>query len=360
MLKYGSFTAVDTVSLSIGRGEILSLLGPSGCGKTSLLKVIAGLLTPSAGRVWIGGADVTKVLPHQRNVGFLFQSYALFPHLTVEQNLSFGLKVRKVPRSGWERLIAPMLDVFQISHLRHALPKQLSGGQQQRVALARTLVVQPSILLLDEPLSALDRQLRESARIEIRRIVKDIGITTVVVTHDQEEALGLSDRIAVMNEGKLQQLGTPEDIYRRPANSFVGSFIGRANLLTSVVEHADANRVRLRMTHSDGQMETAAARLRRPDGTVRVGDAVSLMIRPEDIRLAATDERAAEGESALPATFLAATFLGDHHLVEVKLNDGTIFLAKGAQHLAGTRLAGLRKGNAVTIAWPSEAVIFFP
>lgn len=354
-LTYGVFTAVDGVSLEVPPGTILSLLGPSGCGKTSLLKAIAGLIAPSAGRVYFDDRDVTESLPHRRNVGFLFQSYALFPHLSVEQNIAFGLKMRAVDRSRWHAPLGRMLEVFDIAQLRYARPHQLSGGQQQRVALARTLVVEPAILLLDEPLSALDRQLRESARIEIKRIVREIGITTVVVTHDQEEALGMSDRIAVMDHGVLHQVATPEELYRRPATPFVGSFVGGANFIDAVVDRIGPDGARLH-TRTGGAQVAAD-----PVPGLVLGAPVVLMLRPEDLRLEPPfDTPAVDGANALPASFVSATFLGDHHLVEVKLGDQQICLIKEFDRARGAELLRLRRGDAVRVAWAPSAGILFP
>jgi putative spermidine/putrescine transport system ATP-binding protein len=231
---YGPALAVDNVTLSIATGEMVALLGPSGCGKTTTLRMIAGLVEPTRGEIVIGGHDVTRIPVHRRNIGMLFQNYALFPHLTVAQNIAFGLEMRRLPRAETSRRVRAALDLVQLPQMADRLPAALSGGQQQRIALARALVIEPSVLLLDEPLGALDKGLRESMQVELRQLQRRLGITTVIVTHDQEEALTLADRIVIMRNGRLEQVGTPQEIYARPQTRFVAAFIGAANFL-----HAD-------------------------------------------------------------------------------------------------------------------------
>jgi len=232
---FGPTVAVHDVSLDVRDGEFVVLLGPSGCGKTTTLRMIAGFIAPTTGRVRLGGTDVTALPPWKRNAGMVFQSYALFPHLTVAQNVAFGLEMRKVPRSEMASRIAEALRLVRLDGLSERLPRQLSGGQQQRVALARALIIRPDVLLLDEPLSNLDAKLRETVRVEIRELQHELGITTVMVTHDQEEALIMADRLVVMSEGSVRQVGSQRDLYERPADRFVAGFVGRSNLLSGTV-----------------------------------------------------------------------------------------------------------------------------
>lgn len=275
---YGSFYAVDRASLHVKQGELVTILGPSGSGKTTLLNLIAGLTQPSAGRIHIGGRDVTHLPTGQRNVGLVFQSYALFPHMSVFNNIAFPLRVRRYASKNIEAAVGTALQTVRLDHLAERKPSQLSGGQQQRVALARAFVFEPEILLLDEPLGALDRKLREEVQVELRALQRKLGITTVLVTHDQEEALSLSDRIMVLNEGRVQQLGTPEEVYMRPTNRFVADFLGTANFLSGSVE---------------GGGDGAWTMQLREGGRVSCGQPPSpkhehcMIIRPEKLRLAA-------------------------------------------------------------------------
>src|SRR3954471_23769529 len=229
--RYGDFYAVKDVSLSVVDGEFLVLLDPSGCGKTTTLRMVAGFIEPTAGQVRLGGGDVTLLPPWKRNTGMVFQSYALFPHLTVAQNVAFGLEMRKLPKADIGKRVEEALALVRLSGFGPPLPRQLSGGQQQRVALARALAIRPDVLLLDEPLSNLDAKLREEVRIEIRELQRQLGLTTVMVTHDQEEALTVADRLVVMADGEIRQIGTQRDLYERPADRFVAGFVGRSTFL---------------------------------------------------------------------------------------------------------------------------------
>jgi putative spermidine/putrescine transport system ATP-binding protein len=229
--RYGGFSAVDDMTLDVRDGEFIVFLGPSGCGKTTTLRMIAGFIEPTDGRIRIGDRDLTSIPPYRRNLGVVFQNYAIFPHLTVFENVAFGLRRRRLPKDEIEAKTTAALERVQLDHLKDRLPKQLSGGQQQRVAIARALAIEPDVLLLDEPLSNLDAKLRQDVRHQIHRLQRDLGITTIMVTHDQEEALSLGDRLVVMNKGKVQQIGTPSELYEAPANAFVADFIGRANIL---------------------------------------------------------------------------------------------------------------------------------
>jgi len=234
--RYGDFFAARDVTLDVADGEFLVLLGPSGCGKTTTLRMIAGFVEPTAGSVQIGENDVTRLPAWKRNTGLVFQSYALFPHLTVAQNVAFGLEMRKVPKAEADRQVAGALELVRLGHLGERLPRQLSGGQQQRVALARALAFRPDVLLLDEPLSNLDAKLRQEVRIEIRKLQQSLNLTTVMVTHDQEEALTMADRLVVMSEGSVMQVGSQRDLYERPADRFVAGFVGRSSFVSGTLE----------------------------------------------------------------------------------------------------------------------------
>ena len=326
--------ALEPTDLVIEGGETLVFLGPSGCGKTTTLRLVAGLDLPDAGgRVLFDGDDVTQVPIEKRNVGMVFQSYALFPNMSVEENIAYGLKVRKVAAAARAARVREMLDMMHIGDLAQRRIDELSGGQRQRVALARAIAPQPRVLLLDEPLTALDAKLRETLRVDIDRLLRSLGITTVYVTHDQAEAMALGDRIAVMQKGRIAQIGTPEDIYRAPANAFVADFIGTMNVITGQVQ--------------DGQFVFAGGCL--PWNTpVPSG---KLMFRPEALRLAAHQDAAGTNEGQLTATVVSAFFLGDH----VRL-----VLDAGAPQLLTARLAAERhftKGERVTFTLDVSAVM---
>lgn len=276
----GKVTALDGLDLEIGAGELFFLLGASGCGKTTLLRCIAGLETPTDGRIFFGDTDVTELAPHKREAAMVFQSYALWPHLTVGQNIAFGLEERKVPKAEIKKRVTEALEMVQLGGYGERSIDQMSGGQQQRVSLARALVVKPRCLLLDEPLSNLDAQLRVEMRREIRRIVKENGLTGIYVTHDQEEALAMSDRMAVLSWGKIGQVGTPEEIYKTPLNSYVASFIGETNLIQGEVMeiHEGYCFVKVNGTALVGKVTSAGWQ-------AKVGDAATLSVRPEVWRL---------------------------------------------------------------------------
>jgi spermidine/putrescine transport system ATP-binding protein len=270
--SFGTLRAVDNVDLAVRPGEFLSLLGPSGCGKTTLLRLIAGFESPDSGKILLGGADVTRTPPHERDVTQVFQSYALFPHMTVAQNIAFGLRMDKVPRPEIDRRVAEVLEMVSLVGHERKKPRQLSGGQQQRVALARAIVLKPKVLLLDEPLSALDAKLRAAMQLELRQLHQKLGMTFIFVTHDQSEALTMSDRIAVMNRGKIEQIGPPMEVYLRPRSEFVAGFVGQANIWSGEVR--------------DGKLHIAddfAIPLKTDRATARV------LVRPERVRVTARD-----------------------------------------------------------------------
>ncbi|WP_221930952.1 ABC transporter ATP-binding protein [Telmatospirillum sp. J64-1] len=279
--SFGDVTALRDVWLKINHGEFLTLLGPSGCGKTTLLNMLAGFLTPDTGEVFIGNDCVTEMPPHQRDIGLVFQNYALFPHMSVAENVAFGLKMRKIPREEIRRRVAEALENVRLGAFGDRKPRALSGGQQQRVALARALVIRPRLLLLDESLSALDKNLRSDMQVELKEIQRRVGITTIFVTHDQGEALSLSDRIAVMAHGEIQQLSTPAEMYRSPANSFVASFIGDINQIGGMVERIEGEEALLVLGANNLRL---AVPLSRCQG-VKAGDGIRLFVRPEHLRL---------------------------------------------------------------------------
>ena len=277
--NFGGFLALDQIELTIETGELFFLLGPSGCGKTTLLRHIAGFYQPDEGRILFDGKDVTRVPPHQRNTGMVFQNYALWPHLTVEKNVAFGLEERRLPKAEIDRRVTEALGVVRLEELARRKIHEMSGGQQQRVALARALVVRPACLLLDEPLSNLDSKLRLEMRQEIRRICREFRLTSVYVTHDQQEALSIADRIAILNSGKLLQVGAPAEIYRNPRNRFVAEFIGEANFLTGqMVSRNELLEVNL------GNRNLLVAAPQHP--AANPGSPVTLCLRPEAIRIA--------------------------------------------------------------------------
>jgi putative spermidine/putrescine transport system ATP-binding protein len=333
--------AVAGIDLDAARGEFLTLLGPSGCGKTTVLRMIAGLVPPSAGRLAVDGVDITALPSHRRNMGLVFQSYALFPHLSVARNVAFGLEMRGTSKAAIERRVGDSLALVRLAGLRQRMPRELSGGQQQRVALARALVIEPALLLLDEPLSNLDAKLREELRDEIRDIQRRLGITAVFVTHDQVEALTLSDRVAVMNEGRLEQIGTPTDIYERPASEFVAAFIGRTNRIAATVVDGSVLRA--------GALHFAAA-TRLP-----VGTAVTAMIRPHRIRL--SSEVGSDGATnQIRARVRKIVFAGDMVQCEIAA-DGIILLIESPT--ASMAQSGPAVGDEIIASWyPTDTLVF--
>src|SRR5215211_4584697 len=329
----GRVLAVDGVTLDIAAGEFFSLLGPSGCGKTTSLRMIAGFELPDSGRVHVAGRDITDLPVHKRDMGMVFQSYALFPHRTVAENVAFGLRMREVPKPDIERRVKAALAQVALTGLEERKPGQLSGGQQQRVALARALVVEPSVLLCDEPLGALDRKLRQSMQFELKQLQRQLGVTLVFVTHDQEEALAMSDRIAVMNAGRIEQVGTPDEIYERPRTRFVAEFIGEINLIEGTISGG-------RFAAADGRGLPAPA----------AGDGpAALALRPEKLRIVAP------GEGVIEGVVSDASFLGDQVLYSVALAGGRRLLVKEGNPGTG---ALRRNGAAVGLRWePQDAAI---
>jgi spermidine/putrescine transport system ATP-binding protein len=325
-------TAVDGITLEVPRGSFFALLGPSGCGKTTTLRMIGGFEEPTEGRIFLGDRDVVGLPPYKRDVNTVFQSYALFPHMSIEDNVAFGLERKGVPKGERLGRVAEILELVGLTGLGHRKPKQLSGGQQQRVALARALVNHPQVLLLDEPLGALDLKLRKQMQLELKRIQNEVGITFVHVTHDQEEAMTMADAIAVMNRGRIEQLGPPQELYERPASAFVAGFLGASNLLPGTVE---GDGVRL----SSGGL--IRARLNGLTGEVAAG------VRPEKISIGPRG-----GENQLHGTVSETAYLGVGTQVVVSTSAGTIEVF--AQNIdSGTRIPG--RGLPVTLSWDPEA-----
>ncbi|GAA0409825.1 ABC transporter ATP-binding protein [Microbispora corallina] len=332
--------AVKGVSLAITEGEFFSLLGPSGCGKTTSMRMIAGFEDPTGGVVRLHGEDVTSVPPNKRDVNMVFQSYALFPHMNVWDNVAFGLRRRKVPDAEIRRRVGEILEVVDLVGREKRRPKEMSGGQQQRVALARALVNRPRALLLDEPLGALDLKLRQAMQIELKRIQREVGITFVYVTHDQGEALTMSDRIAVMNDGLVEQLAEPREIYERPSTKFVAGFIGTSNLLSGAVQTVSGDTAVLALGPSD--------RIVIPvDGTVSAGDTVDLTVRPEKITI--TKEQPAGDLSVVRGTVSEVVYLGTYNSYLVVLADGaeiTVF-----EQNAHDSTITAERGDTVWLSW---------
>ena len=327
--SFGSVTAVDNISVSIRQGEFFSLLGPSGCGKTTLLRILGGLEMPGGGKVMIDGQDITHMPAHLRPTNMVFQNYAIFPHLNVEQNVAYGLRQQRLSREEQMEKVSSALSMVKLEGFEKRGADEMSGGQKQRVALARALIKRPKVLLLDEPLGALDKKLREEMQIELRMLQQQVGITFVFVTHDQEEALTLSDRVAVMDEGKILQMDSPRQIYERPSSRKVADFIGQMNLLEGVVQSV-GKRVTVR-TSALGEVSVS-----ENDQAVDVGDSVTLAVRPENLRLRADSE-----PGAVRVTLAASAFWGHTTYYRVTAADSeTDSLDVAQQDYAGTGRAG--------------------
>jgi spermidine/putrescine transport system ATP-binding protein len=332
--RFGAVRAVDGVTLEIRTGEFFSLLGPSGCGKTTTLRMIGGFELPTVGRIELRGRDVTWDPPDKRPVNMVFQNYALFPHLDVEGNVGFGLRRRHVDRAETRRRVGEALDLVHLAGYGPRRPNQLSGGQQQRVALARALINQPNVLLLDEPLGALDLKLRKQLQVELKRVQTEVGITFVYVTHDQEEALTMSDRIAVMHRGRVEQLGTPEGLYERPLTRFVADFIGTTNILTGSVESIDGPVARIRLG-ADAVCHAVGTGL-------ALGHTVELSVRPEGVELRATNGHAGDNAAALAGKIEQVAYLGGSIQYRVRTDGGltitAVTPATGDRHAVGGKV----------------------
>ncbi|MBU5481562.1 ABC transporter ATP-binding protein [Blautia sp. MSJ-19] len=346
-----SFTEDEAVlkeiSLSIDKGEFITLLGSSGCGKTTTLRIIAGLETPDSGQVFLEGKDVTSLPPEARDVNTVFQNYALFPHMTVADNIGYGLKLKKTPKAEIKKRVTEMLDLVQLPGYEKRKPSELSGGQRQRVAIARSLVNNPKVLLLDEPLGALDLQLRRAMQLELKKLQKKLGITFIYITHDQEEAINMSDRIAVMNHGTFEQIGTPDEIYNHPKTSYVATFVGNANILKGTAQETDGENIKVSLANSTVSV-TAEGRKIAP------GTPVTLAVRSENLIF---DENC---QSGLEATVIEKSFAGGLLRVVLKLADGTEAVANRHGIDAGVQpgqkvTCHFEAENAVLVDLPSEA-----
>jgi spermidine/putrescine transport system ATP-binding protein len=343
--KFGLVTAVDNVDLAIHWGEFLTLLGPSGCGKTTVLRLLAGFEVPTSGRIFLEGRDVSDIPPYRRDVNQVFQSYAIFPHLTVEENIAFGLKMRHVPLEERRRRVAEVTELVSLTGFEKRRPQQLSGGQRQRVALARALVCRPKVLLLDEPLSALDAKLRRAMQLELKQLQRQLGITFVFVTHDQEEALVMSDRIAVIRDGRIDQLGSATEIYHAPASAFTADFIGEANLLDTTVLANNGVTARLRL--DEGADVTIRAALLRPGATRTL-----LSVRPEKIFISLT--RPAK-ENTFPAVIVDEIFRGAMDELRLRIPGGLQLMAMVANESAHEH--AWHKGDTIYCAIHTDDIV---
>ncbi len=348
--QFGANVVLNGIDLEVKQGELLTLLGPSGCGKSTTLNLIAGFLDADRGEVHIKGNNVTKVPPYKRDLGMVFQTYSLFPHMTVYENLSFGLKLRKVSKAEQKKKISKALELVKMSGLENRYPRELSGGQRQRVAISRALVVEPELLLLDEPLSNLDAKLRHELRAEIKRLQKEIGVTTIFVTHDQEEALSMSDRVVVMNAGKIEQISTPTEIYNHPKTEFVFQFIGKSNCFEGNVSAVDKRKVSVKIgpdiTHVD------ANNIMGNDSDLKNGDEVKLYIRPEKLQIVSLDEKSTSPLDFQHAKISQINYLGTSWEINVLLH------GKSIQVLTSAFDSSWQNGSEVLIGWsPSEVML---
>ncbi|WP_244540607.1 ABC transporter ATP-binding protein [Hyphomicrobium sp. CS1BSMeth3] len=346
--RYQGVEAVRAISLSIVPGEFVSLLGPSGCGKTTTLRMIAGLEVPDSGTIRIGGAVVNSTPPWSRGIGMVFQSYALFPHMTVFENIAFGLKMRGEPAQNIKTAVDEAMALVHLSELPDRLPSQLSGGQRQRVALARALVIKPRVLLLDEPLGALDRKLREQMQVELKLIQRQAGVTTVLVTHDQEEALTLSDRIVVMSSGEIVQIGSPSDIYNRPANQFVADFVGMSNLMRARTSSADGDRVSVSFPNGRSYVTKAEGNLAHPSD-------VDVFVRPESVKLA---PNAGSPSGKLSGTVEHIVYAGASTYAHVSVGLAKPVVASLSQKPQDSN--AIRIGDELSLDWDETDALLMP
>ena len=346
---YGTHTAVDNVNLAIYKGEMFALVGASGCGKTTLLRMLAGFAHPSSGRICIDGVDMSSVAPHQRPVNMMFQSYALFPHMTVESNVGYGLRRLPLSREVKRQRVQEALDMVQLGALAKRRPHQLSGGQRQRVALARSLIRRPKVLLLDEPLSALDKKLREQTQFELMDLQYKVGITFIVVTHDQDEAMALATRIAVMNRGQVVQVGTPAEIYEFPRSRFVADFVGTTNLFEGTVSACEAGLITVQCTETGGEL------LVDDEGPFSVGQRVWVALRPEKVRLAKQPLSAAR-VNQLRGTVWELGYLGNRSTYRIRTASGKL-ITVFAQNERRTSEAVIDWSDEVFVSWSADAAV---
>ncbi len=343
--SYGAVHALRETSLDVPAGEFLTLLGPSGSGKTTLLMILAGLGLPDGGRIWIDGKDATFAPVHARDIGMVFQNYALFPHLTVFENIAFPLRMRRLSERDITAKVTRILEIVRLPQTAQRLPRELSGGQQQRIALARCAVYEPSIILMDEPLGALDKKLRDQMQLEIKRLHVELGVTILYVTHDQEEAMAMSDRICLMNDGRIEQLGTPAQLYFKPRTSFVADFLGGSNIIGAVVRARDADRCIL-----NGPL---ASTIEASDdrATIQTGDAVHFMVRPEHLRILGPGEHA---DNVLQATLEQTIMVGAVTRHYVRLASGEPI---GVTALTTGPIQTHKPGDTVRLGWPADRTV---
>jgi putative spermidine/putrescine transport system ATP-binding protein len=346
---YGPVIALAGANIDLEEGEFLTLLGPSGSGKTTMLMLIAGLVQPDSGEVWIDGRLATYAPPHKRDIGMVFQNYALFPHLTVAENIAFPLRMRGKSETDIRREVARVLDLIQLPEIGGRLPRALSGGQQQRIALARCIVYRPSIVLMDEPLGALDKKLRDQMKLEIKRLHTELGITVLYVTHDQEEAMIMSDRICLMNNSRIEQIGSPADLYFSPRSVFAADFIGESNLLDAQVTAVDGSEVTL--------ISTAGVLLKAKSGdgrAVRSGEAVKLMVRPEMLSVL---QPGAKADNVIEARLMDVILVGGVTKTYARLADGKLLAATGLTH---GPLDAVEKDASIRLGWAKESGVVLP
>jgi len=345
--EYKDFVAVDDVSLKIRKGEFMTFLGSSGSGKSTTLLAIAGFLEPTSGDILLSGQSILDKPPHQRNIGMVFQQYSLFPHMTIAENIAFPLQMRKMDKKEIQQRVNDMLKLIELEGFGQRKPHELSGGQQQRVALARALVFQPDILLMDEPLAALDKKLRETMQLEIRRLHSQLGLTIIYVTHDQEEALKLSDRIAIFNKGRIEQTGTPLDLYDRPSTRFVAEFLGDSNLFSGKVVETSARQTVI--ADSSGKPLYASA-----EPGVKKGDQVVVMVRPEKVDIETNKDRLTTA-NCVEAKVVEAIFLGDNYKYRLESDTRETITVKKQIHMIGEQVLSI--GDKVYVTWEPENAI---
>lgn len=338
--QFGTVKVLDHISLTVNRGEFITFLGPSGCGKTTTIRIIAGLETADGGTIRLQGEDVTQLEPNQRNVNTVFQNYALFPHMDVATNIAYGMKLRKVPKDEMKTRVNQVLELVQLSGYGERMPSELSGGQRQRVAIARAVVNNPQVLLLDEPLGALDLQLRRQMQIELKRLQKQLGITFVYITHDQEEAMNMSDRIVVMNQGRLEQVGTPTEIYDTPKTSFVASFVGTANLMTGTLQTIEDGIAKVMLPCKTIVSASAPQKIRQ-------GTKVNIAVRSENIRLCRSG-----GEEGVPAVVSERSFVGG--TLRIVLHGQEIGEIVSSRQGANSKV---EPGEHVYVCWDAEHAV---
>ena len=346
---YGPVVALAGANLEMPEGEFLTLLGPSGSGKTTLLMMIAGLVQPDAGEVWIGGKLATYAPPHRRDIGVVFQNYALFPHLTVFENIAFPLRMRGMPETAIRREVSRVLDLVQLAEVGGRLPRALSGGQQQRIALARCIVYRPSIVLMDEPLGALDKKLRDQMKLEIKRLHEELGITVLYVTHDQEEAMVMSDRICLMNDARIEQIGTPAELYFQPQTVFAADFLGESNLLDAFVEREEGAELEL-VTAAGVPIRLA----RNPNRSFTRGEAVKVMVRPEAVSVLANGSVA---DNVLEGRVIDAILVGGVTKYYARLSDGTVI---SATDLTRGPLPPVGRDSEIRFGWSKDGGVILP